>query len=72
MDEMSAVKDVLLSDSTHTGAVAYALAKVNVTEVRSVPVMVMVPLVSFPTTLDVPPDTVGVVPPVMMWPFESI
>lgn len=72
MDDMSDVTPVVLSLMVQSGAVPHAFAKVSVTEVRSVPVTVMVPLLSLPDTDDVPPDMAGVGPLVIWWPFASI
>lgn len=72
MEVIAPVTPVEESAMVQSGAVGHACAKVSVTEVRRVPVTVIVPLLSFPATVEVPPETVGVSPPVMWWPHWSM
>ena len=68
IDVMSPVTVDWLSDSIHTGADAHGWANVIVTDVSAVPATAIEPASSFEGLfmLDVPPDTVGVGPPVMI------
>lgn len=72
IEVMSAVIPVELSDIVQSGAVAQALANVIVTDVSSVPITVIVPLLSLPDTVEVPPDMPGFGPDVIKCPVVSI
>lgn len=66
IEVISAVIPVELSDIVQSGAIVQAVANVIVTDVSSVPITDMVPLLSLPATVEVPPDIAGFVPDVMI------
>lgn len=68
MEDIAPVMPVELSAMVQSGAESQGRAKFKVTEVSKVPVTVMVPLLSFPATVEVPPVTVGAGPWVYLCP----